>query len=103
MMALEVMLDSGAYSVWKQGKPIDLQDYVDFIIKYKDVWTTVVNLDVIPGKRDRIPTAGDIERSAEEGWENYYELKKALAPHGIDPIHVFRRRFQASPSLGRRV
>lgn len=84
-MKLEVMLDSGAYTVWKKGKAIDLHAYANFIIKYKDVWTTVVNLDVIPDD------PSEAERAADQGWENYYELKRILEQHGITPIHVFHR------------
>jgi len=87
----ELMLDSGAYSVWKQGAELTLEGYIDFVLQYKSAWTTVVNLDVIPGKPHQIVTPAEVERAAEVGWENYYELKRALAPHGITPIHVFHR------------
>lgn len=88
---LELMLDSGAYTAWKQGTPIKLQDYIAFIEKYKDAWTTVVNLDVIPGKPNKAPTSAEAERAADEGWDNYYQLRDALKPYGIVPIHVFHR------------
>src|SRR5205807_7635617 len=65
--------------------------YVKFILRTADAWTTVFNLDVIPGKPGEVPTPAEAERAAEIGWDNYCELKKALAPHGITPIHVFHR------------
>ena len=91
-MKLEVMLDSGAFTVWKRGTSIDLHAYANFIIKHKDVWTTVVSLDVIPGRYGGPPpTPGEAERAAQQGWKNFYELKRLLEPHGITPIHVFHR------------
>jgi len=51
---LETMLDSGAYSAWSKGKRISLEDYVEFILtRGTDTWTTIVNLDVIPGKKGK--------------------------------------------------
>jgi len=88
---LKLMLDSGAYTAWKQGTPIKLKDYIDFILETKDVWTTVVNLDMIPGKPNQPVTPAEAERAAEIGWENYLQLKEALAPYGITPLHVFHR------------
>jgi len=76
---LETMIDSGAYSALSKGKRINLDDYVDFILKRTgaDCWTTavpgvsVVNLDVIPGtKGGPQPTPAECERAAEEGWNN---------------------------------
>ena len=61
------MLDSGAYSAWSKGKRISLEDYVEFILtRGTDTWTTIVNLDVIPGKKgkkdDPPPTSAECER-----------------------------------------
>jgi len=90
---LELMLDSGAYTAWKKGIKIKLQDYIDFILRTrgKDTWTVVANLDVIPGKPNETPTPAEAERAADEGWDNFLQLRDALAPHGIMPVHTFHR------------
>jgi hypothetical protein len=41
------MLDSGAFSAWKNGSEILLYDYIDFIKKYHYYFTHIVCLDVI--------------------------------------------------------
>lgn len=41
------MLDSGAFSAWKNGSEILLYDYIDFIKKYHQYFTHIVCLDVI--------------------------------------------------------
>lgn len=41
------MLDSGAFSAWKNGSEILLYDYLDFIKKYHSYFTHIVCLDVI--------------------------------------------------------
>lgn len=41
------MLDSGAFSAWKNGSEILLYDYIDFIKKYHSYFTHIVCLDVI--------------------------------------------------------
>ena len=34
---VELFLDSGAYSAWSQGSPIDINNYIDFIKENIDV------------------------------------------------------------------
>ncbi|WP_017815124.1 hypothetical protein [Paenibacillus shenyangensis] len=52
-LGLRILLDSGAFSVWRaaqQGKviaPIDLQAYISFIQEHQDVIHAYFNLDVI--------------------------------------------------------
>lgn len=46
---IPLMIDSGAFSVWKSGAVIDLDEYIGFCLKLlaRDPRTVVVNLDVI--------------------------------------------------------
>ena len=66
---MEVWLDSGAYSAWKRGAEIDIEDYADYIRRHKpDVY---FNLDVV----------GDPSRtSVNQGY---------LEKLGLNPIPVF--------------
>lgn len=74
---LNVILDSGAYTVWRTGDHIDIQDYANYV-KANDHWiTTPVCLDVI------IPA--DPERAAKESRDNYLWLRK----QGIKSMPIF--------------
>ena len=42
-----MFLDSGAFSAWSKGKPIDLHAYVDFVREHHAIFDTVAALDVI--------------------------------------------------------
>jgi hypothetical protein len=67
---VNVMLDSGAYSAWRSGAVIDLDAYIAFIKKYRDLIGYYVNLDVIPGRPNKTPTLAEIDVSAKQGQDN---------------------------------
>ncbi len=76
-----VMLDSGAYSAWRQNDPIKLDDYITFCVKYRQFFDTVVNLDVIPAGTALHHT----DEAADQGYKNLKQMMKA----GLSPVHVF--------------
>ena len=41
------LLDSGAFSVWNTGISISLWEYIEFVLKWNDVFTACICLDVI--------------------------------------------------------
>ncbi len=88
---MELFLDSGAYSAWTKGVTVDLEKYAAFILANKGAFAVVANLDVIPGGPGRIPSSAEIEKAAEEGWENWLTLTKMLCPAGIVPLHTYHR------------
>lgn len=65
----EIMLDSGAFSVWNMGKTIDIYKYIEFI-KENDI-EIYFNLDVI----------GDVEGTKKN--------QKIMEDNGLNPIPVF--------------
>jgi hypothetical protein len=65
----ELMLDSGAFTVWKQGETIDIYQYINFI-KNNDI-DVYFNLDVI----------GDVEGTKKN--------QKIMGDNGLNPIPVF--------------
>ena len=97
----QLMLDSGAFSVWAQGAfskkkaseknigshKIDLQKYIQFCEKYPEV-TYYVNLDVIPGKpRDpRSLTQTAIHEACCEGYSNWKEMCRYLPKKQVIPV-----------------
>jgi hypothetical protein len=74
MLDENVIIDSGAFSVWNKGITIDIDDYLEFCKAQPSRWT-FINLDVIPPKG---ATAEDIENCCQKGYENYLYLKQHL-------------------------
>lgn len=71
------ILDSGAFSAWKSGNPVNLKDYIEFIKTNEDWVSSYVALDVI--------NQHDTNASARESFDNLKIMRKA----GLDPIPVF--------------
>jgi hypothetical protein len=86
-----LIIDSGAFSVWTRNEFIDIDKYAEFCFEIKKhfVNSTVsyVNLDVLPGKFGKRPTQEQRQHSAEQGWKNmlYLEAK------GLKVIPVFHQ------------
>lgn len=64
-------MDSGAFSVWRSGKTVKLEDYIAFCKEYRSMFTVYAALDVI----------GDAEAS----FRNYVAMRDA----GLDPMPAF--------------
>lgn len=71
MRQVKLFLDSGAFSAWTKGVKIDLDEYIEFIKKYKKYLEVYANLDVIG--------------SAEETYHN----QKYMEKKGLNPLPVF--------------
>lgn len=80
-----LMLDSGAYSVWKSGARIDIDQYIDFCQQNPAI-SYYVNLDVIPGTAATSPTVQDIEDAAAQGWKNYCKMIRRLDFDKVIPV-----------------
>jgi hypothetical protein len=76
---VDLIMDSGAFSAWKLGKPINLKEYTNFLLENQEWIKHGVALDVInPGRP---------EEAAQQGWANYkYMRKQGLKP--IPVVHV---------------
>jgi hypothetical protein len=86
------MLDSGAFSVWSQGRSIDIDAYKSFAVTLREkldpsIELNVVNLDVLPGKFGQTPTQHEREQSAIDGFNNMLTLKR----EGLKVIHVYHQ------------
>jgi hypothetical protein len=86
-----IVVDSGAFSVWNRGDVIDLEKYIDYCLEHLDKVDYVVNLDVIPATpgQKMIPPE-EIERSASKGYENYFRMIERGVPKE-KLIHVFHQ------------
>ena len=86
-MALNVLLDSGAFSAWKLGQEIDIGEYAEFLQENRGRYDYCVNLDVIPGRFAKKPSLQEVEESAQKSWENLKELDR----RGIRAMPVFHQ------------
>jgi hypothetical protein len=95
-----IMLDSGAFSVWKSGGKITVEQvihaYSTFLDEagdlFKQIW--LINLDEIPGKPgSSIEDAGPLREAAKIEDRNLLILRERLArfdPHILSVIHQSR-------------
>lgn len=82
---IKLMLDSGAFSAWKRGVAIDIDEYCDYIKQHQHLLYSYVTLDHIPGKPNVKRTLAEINHSAELSYKNQQYMKKL----GLSPIPVF--------------
>lgn len=74
-----IILDSGAYSIWRSGQKVDFQRYYDYCDIVKDKVLTCVNLDVIPGAWGRGAQPQEIEEACEVSFGRFVKLKETGA------------------------
>lgn len=86
-MARLLMLDSGAFSVWKGGGKVDLGEYISFCLRYPRV-SYYVSLDVIPGKPSdkRSLSKASVEEACLQGWKNYRRMIRELPKDKVIPV-----------------
>jgi len=91
MREFNLMLDSGAFSAWMRKKEVDLETYIEFILKHDDDIDYVVGLDVIPSTYGaESVTSLEQEEAARKGWHNYLAtIERGVAADKV--IHVFHQ------------
>jgi hypothetical protein len=89
---LDIFVDSGAFTVWKQDTQIALSDYIAFAhsLRRKAQCTlTFAALDVIAGSSSGPPPSEkDFEEASAEGWANYLIMAKE---NGIKCLPTFHQ------------
>lgn len=86
--AKNIIIDSGAYSAWTKGAKIDVKELGEYYKNLKSgAQLYFVNLDVIPGSYGIKPTQSQIEKSAQDGWDNMIYLESL----GLKVIPVFHQ------------
>lgn len=83
-MRKRVLLDSGAFTVWRRGVSLSIDDYARFVNTTPEAFEIVVNLDVIPQSAH----PSDLKASAEAGYANWTLLRDAA----IDSMPVVHYR-----------
>lgn len=69
-----VIIDSGAFTIWNKGGEVDIDAYRDFCLTKPQYWS-FISLDVIPKTG---ATQKDIDICCEKGYENYLYLSKYI-------------------------
>lgn len=82
---IKLMLDSGAFSAWKRGVSINIEDYIAYIKRNKHLLHSYVNLDVIPGAPGKPVTQAQVDAAAKASHRNLTHMRKA----GLNPMPVF--------------
>lgn len=88
-----IMLDSGAFTAWNKGTPIDLKHllpvYREFVGSYlhkvKEIW--LINLDKIPGSPGVDPSIEQIDEAMWVSDQNYETLVREFGPRILPVFH----------------
>lgn len=80
-----ILVDSGAFSVWTVGKEMSFDTYARFLQDIEGYYWKAINLDVIPGKPGQRATQAQVELSAKQSFENAQRLVEL----GVDVMPVF--------------
>jgi hypothetical protein len=97
---MDLMLDSGAFTAWKKGKPVDIGAYADYILEHQDPIESYVNLDVISGAFGRTAAAAEVEEAAQMGYKNLLYLE-SRGLKAIPVIHIREREYWLEAVLDR--
>ncbi len=85
------ILDSGAYSAWRQRKSVDPVQYCGFIRQYQHVFDYIVCLDTIPGEFGKVPSPRQVEEAAELSFQNFCfmrdELRGTITVDRLIPVY----------------
>lgn len=79
---IDILIDSGAFSIYNSGKTVDIEDYLDFLKTLPKHWN-FISLDVIPPDN---PTKKELDKAVKQGIENYEFLSKNIG-HVLPTYH----------------
>ena len=87
-----VMIDSGAFTAWSLGKPVELPKLIYYVkgllAKYGDRHEFIfIALDVMPGEKNRRPTEAELKAGMQKSYENYIEYKAEMEGYEILPVY----------------
>jgi hypothetical protein len=84
---VDLMLDSGAFTMWNRGITLNVRDYIAWLIDRRDLFYSYVVLDIIPGKFGSKLSGREVARSAKGTYDNQRKMKE----RGLNPIPVFHQ------------
>lgn len=85
--AVELMVDSGAFTMWNRGIVLDVRNYIDWLKDHHTLLCSYVVLDIIPGTFGSKLTQREIDASGSGSYKHQQKMKDA----GLKPIPVFHQ------------
>jgi len=87
-----IMMDSGAFTSWSIGKPVQLRDLIEYnekvLRRYGDRHDFVfISLDVIPGERGRKATQEEISAAVVQSYDNFLVMQQHFKNHKVLPVY----------------
>lgn len=83
----KLLIDSGAYSVFKAGKTLDVDMYIDYLNANSHRFGYFIQADHLPGKFGRPATDQEKLESPKKSWDNYlYMVSKLKEPDKLLPV-----------------
>lgn len=100
LSGVELMMDSGAFSVWTLGKTIDLDGYIEWAKERRSLFaaSSVINLDVIPGAPGIEPTTRERRYAVKKSMANADAIRAAGLPV-MEVFHLFDTSFKVMEDL----
>ena len=74
----KLIVDSGAFTAWTRGAELNVDEYIEWLNKYKDYIYLAGQVDSIPGKLRQAPTVAEVEEAAQKTYDNYWYMKERL-------------------------
>jgi len=74
----KLLVDSGAFTAWTKGVEINVEEYIEWLNKYKDHIYLAGQVDTIPGKFRQTPTQEEIQEAAQKTYDNYWYMRERL-------------------------
>jgi len=107
----KLFIDSGAFSAWTQGKPIDVDKYIDWINERSDFIELYGQVDTIPASITQTGTRDVYDEAARKTWENYlYMRPKMKNPDGLlytyhvgEPIKYLKQALEWTDENGKHI
>lgn len=89
---MNVMMDSGAFSIWRLGGAINVDEYIDFALKlqHEQLFKSLVfvSLDKIPGTIKKAATTKEVAVAAADSLWNYKRMKEAGVKNVLPVYHL---------------
>jgi hypothetical protein len=88
-----VIIDSGAFTSWSTGKPVKIDDYCKWALRFNERWRSelnslrYINLDSIPGKKGISASPKEIKVAYEQSMKNADILRKSGLNNLIEVFH----------------
>jgi hypothetical protein len=86
-----MMLDSGAFTAWNIGKPVQLRNLIEYnkgiLRQFPNQKFVFIALDVIPGARGRNATEGEIKAAVEESYSNFVTMVQEFQGQMVLPVY----------------